>query len=570
MPSPIALRSRPGGSSAVFSLTVAALCTLGLCSLGLCTLALCTLGLSGCGEPRPPNILVISVDTLRADALGVTGDATARTPNIDSLAAAGTWFTEAIAPIPRTTPALASLHTGLWPQHHGSRDVGDAIGSVTTLAEILKARGYTTLAVSANASAGPEQGLGRGFDRFVTYGDLVDHYGDGLYRDLTTVSPDRPGWATVVNEQVLGLVDAAPTQEPFFLWAFYFDPHFHYRPPSPWQDDVAAEGCWQLYEYFEARRSQAGQVFSDVYGVASEALEDCRKLYAAEIAYTDHEIGRLLAALEERGRLRNTIIVFLADHGENFGEGGLFFEHGDNAHDAGLKVPLGFAGPGIEEGKRDRGPVSLVDVAPTLLGLLGFEQQAMGMDGVDLSARLRPGGVPDLDARQRVVFAESATAVWNEAVEHVTTGRTWWRVCINGSPFTLCEIPKENPGKYLLYNHVEDPALRHDIAAEHPTVVAALRQAWKGWPHESARQRVARTAGFKLVEFPRLLGGYEAKLFHLPSDPAESVDVRKEHPQVFEYLHTALSRWTADLPALAERQENPELEAVLRSLGYVP
>jgi arylsulfatase A-like enzyme len=536
----------------------------------LTMVAFCPLWLGGCGEPSPPNILVISVDTLRADALGLMGNATARTPNLDSLAGRGTWFTDAIAPIPRTTPALASMHTGLWPQHHGSRDVGDPIGSVATLAEILKAHGYATLAVSANASAGPEQGLDQGFDRFVTYGDLVDHYGEGLYRDLTTVSPDRPGWATVVNEQVLSLLDATPTTQPYFLWAFYFDPHFHYRPPSPWQDEVAAERCWQLYEYFEARRSQAGQVFSNVHGVATEALEDCRKLYAAEVAYTDHEIGRLLAALKERGRLRNTVIVFLADHGENFGEGGLYFEHGDNAHDAGLRVPLAFVGPGIEEDKIDRGPVSLVDVAPTVLGLVGFGEEARGMDGVDLSARLRPGGVPDLDARQRVVFAESATAVWNEAVEHVTTGRTWWRVCVNGSPFTLCEIPKEAPGEYRLFNHVEDPTLSHNIAAEHPAVVAALLKAWEGWPHESARQRVARTSGFKLVEFPRLLGGYEAKLFHLSEDPGETVDVREEHPEVFEVLRSALARWTADLPAMAERQADPELEAVLRSLGYVP
>lgn len=557
MPSPIA--TKPGSWRRVAAVGfLAVLVVLGAVWLG------------GCGDSPPLNIVVISVDTLRADALGITGDASATTPHIDSLAARGTWFTEAIAPIPRTTPALASFHTGLWPQHHGSRDVGDAIGEVATLAEILNERGYTTLAVSANASAGPDQGFDRGFDHFVTYGDLVDRYGKNLYRDLTDVGPEQPGWATVVNEQVLNLVDEAPSDEPFFLWAFYFDPHFQYRPPSPWQDDVAAESCWQLYEYFEARRKLAGQVFSDVHGVASEALEDCRKLYAAEIAYTDFEIGRLLAALEERGRLRNTVVVFLADHGENFGEGGLYFEHGDNAHDAGLRVPLAFAGPGVEANKRDRGPVSLVDVTPTLLGLLGLDGLAQGMDGIDLTSRLRPGGAPDRAARQRVVFAESATAVWNEAVEHVTTGRTWWRVCINGPPFTLCEIPKEAPGEFLLYNHEEDPGLLQDIASNHPEVVEELRAAWQHWPHESARQRVARTAGFKLVEFPLLEGGYEAKLFYLPDDPAEEVNVAGEYPEVFEYLHAALARWTANLPPMPERQADPELEAVLRSLGYVP
>jgi arylsulfatase A-like enzyme len=515
-------------------------------------------------------VLVISVDTLRADALAYAGSSTVETPNLDALVARGTRFDEAIAPVPRTTPALASFLTGLWPQRHGSRDVGDGIGPVSTLAEILGEKGYSTLAVSANASAGPKQGLHRGFERFVTYEDLVATYGDGLYRDLTTVPPDRPGWAEVVNEQALGLLEQVPEADPYFLWLFYFDPHFQYRPPSPWQDAVEAEDCWQLYEEFEGRRSEAGKVFSDVGGVASAALDACRRLYDAEIAYTDHAIGQLLERLEEHGRLRNTVIVFLADHGENFGEWGLFFEHGDNVHDAGLRVPLAFAGPGIEAGKVDRGPVSLVDIAPTLLRWLGFGEEAEGMDGLDLGPRLRPEGRPEAAERRRVVFAESASPVWNEAVGNVTTGRTWWRVCLNAPPHTLCEIPGQAPGVYHLYDHVDDPGLTRDLAAERPEVMATMLEHWSTWPPESARQRAARTAGFKLVEFPRLEGGYEARLFHLPSDPAELVDVSEQYPAVHEYLAGALERWTAGLPPMPERAPDPELESTLRTLGYFP
>ena len=525
--------------------------------------------LGGCSEPAPRNLLLISVDTLRADAIGASGNPEARTPNIDRLAAEGTYFTSAIAPIPRTTPALASLLTGLWPHRHGSRDVGDPILEARTLAEALQGHGYVTLAMSTNDSAGPKQGLDRGFDHFATYRQLIDAHGDRLYRDLTDVPPDGVGWASATTRRALELIDLAPAGEPYFLWVFYFDPHFLYRPPSPWQDDIDAERCWQLYEHFSEHRRQAGQVFSDVGGVATEAMDACRRLYAAEVAYTDHEIGLLLAALGERRRLDDTVIVFTADHGENFGEGGLYFEHGDNAHDAGLRVPLIFSGSGVEKGKRDAGAVSLVDVAPTALALLELPVPD-GLDGLNLSGRLRPGAGPGPEHRRRVVFAESATPVWNEAVEHVTTGRTWWRVCVNGPRYALCEIPNEAPGVYALYDHVADPALSEDVAAEHPEEVAALLEAWQSWPPESARQRVAQTAEFKLVETPLLEGGYEAKLYHLETDPLETIDVSAEHAQVFRHLRSQLAQWTADLPDPSPRLPDPELEETLRSLGYVP
>lgn len=527
---------------------------------------------TGCSRSPelPQDVIVISVDTLRADALGVSGNPRARTPNIDALAARGTYFRQAIAPVPRTTPALGSLLTGLWPKTHGSRDVGDPITDVTTLAEILQKRGFTTLAMSTNSSAGPKQGLDRGFDFFVTYDDLIARHGEDLYRDLTTVSPDKPGWATATTDQALELVDRVPANEPMFLWVFYFDPHFLYRPPAPWQDQVEGEECWRLYAEFQDKPQEAGQVFADVGGVASRALDACRRLYEAEVAYTDHEIGRLLSGLVSAGRTERALIVFVADHGENFGEGGLFFEHGASAHDAGLRVPLIFSGPGVEAGKIDDGSVSLVDIAPTVLGWLGWDELGEPMEGVDLSPRLRADGRADLAARRRPVFAEGATAVWNESVQHVTTGRTWWRVCINGPRYTLCEIPKEEPGVFKLYDHIEDPALTIDRAAELPEEVARLQEAWKSWPPENARQRVARTPEFKIVQFPRLEGGYETHLYHLPSDPGETVDVKARFPDAYRELLADLEEWTADLAEIPDRLEDPDLEATLRTLGYVP
>ena len=168
-------------------------------------LAVLALLLTGCS--KPPNLVIISVDTLRADAIART-----ETPNIDRLAGSGTTFTQAITPMPRTTPALATMLTGLEPGHHGSREVGDPIyEQVTTLAEMLRQQGYTTIAVSAILSAGRGQGLDRGFDHFIGYDDLIEIYDNRIYRDLTDVPPDQPGWAEALTDQALGLLaDADP------------------------------------------------------------------------------------------------------------------------------------------------------------------------------------------------------------------------------------------------------------------------------------------------------------------------------------------------------------------------
>ena len=395
--------------------------------LPIILLAAVALQLTAC--TKPPNLVIISVDTLRADAIAQT-----ETPNIDRLAASGTTFAQAMAPMPRTTPALATMLTGLEPGRHGSREVGDPMHEqVTTLAEMLRGQGYTTIAVSANLSAGRGQGLDRGFDHFIGYNDLIEIYDDGIYRDLTAVPPDQPGWAEALTDQALELLVDADPEKPYFLWLFYFDPHFLYRPPSPWQNEVDGTDCWQLYEDFSGRRHQAGQIFFNVGGVAERANDACRRLYHAEVAYTDNQIGRVVDKLEDRGELSNSVVVFTSDHGENFGEGNLWFEHGDNAHDAGLSVPLIFTGPEIGVGGRTEQLATLADLPPTLLSLLGLEPPPeVEFDGIDLGPWLQARTLPPVE---RIVFAESATPIWNEAVTHVVTGRTWGRTCINGSRF---------------------------------------------------------------------------------------------------------------------------------------
>jgi arylsulfatase A-like enzyme len=539
----------------------------------LATVALAALGPTlSCSGPGPsPDLIIITVDTLRADFVGVEGRATAETPNIDRLMRGGTSFVNAYTPMPRTTPGVASLLTGLWPQHHGSREVGEPVSSGATLAELLASRGYHTVGVSANISAGPRQGLDRGFAQFVDGDAIKQRYEGRLYRDGTDVPPNGIGWAEATTREALELVASAPADSPLFLWLLYFDPHALYRPPSPWQDRVEATECWELYdEYVHTNPHLMWKALIDFEGVASRAVKDCQALYDAEISFTDHEIGRLLDGLGQHGRSDNAIVVFTADHGENFGEGNSFFEHGDNAHNSAIRVPLAISGPGIAGNRIDRGSVSLVDVMPTLLARLAItDEELPTMDGSDLSARIAESGSPHGEDDPRAVFAESASALRNQAYETILTGRASQRACINGPRYTFCDVWGGRQHEPVLYDHVSDPGLSRDIAARHPDEVARLARARELWPPESARFRAAMTPRFKLVQSPRLEGGYSEALYDLLSDPAETVDVSSRHPELQRDLSARLDAWAADIPLASPPPVSPEVTEALRALGYI-
>lgn len=548
----------------------------------LCLGAVAATACGGNANPDAPDVILIMVDTLRADRLGFMGYESARTPALDALARHGVVFTQATAPVPRTTPSVASVMTGLWPHHHGSREVGDPIVAGTRLAERLAGAGYWTVGVSANATAGRKEGLAEGFEEFVGVAALEERYRDRIYDVLRGTAPDGIGWADAVNEVALELVDRAPRDRPLMLWAFYFDPHFLYAPPSPWRESVDAEGCWSLYETGKRNPAIVGEVFNDVDGVASRALADCGALYDAEIAYTDDRIGRLLEEIAARRGDRRRLIVFTADHGENLGEGGLFFEHGDNVHDAGIRVPLVFAAedPDIDTvaaGRVVERPVGLVDIAPTVTALLDLPDPG-GWDGADLSPALaarsltEPTGEPRATSvdPDRVLFSESAAPTTHEAARfHLETGHVWGTTCLHGERFSLCRAGSEADPVYTLHDRPVDPRMQHDVSSSHPEELGELLRARDRWPVASPRVLTARTTRFKLLRQPLLSGGYRDTLVDLWSDPAESIDVSATHPEQLTRLQRALDAWMREWSPPAPLAPDPELARRLRSLGYI-
>ncbi len=281
-----------------------------------------------------PNVVLVTLDTTRADRLGCYGYAPARTPNLDALAHRGALFTQAATTVPLTQPAHSSILTGMYPTYHGMRvNGGTALAaSQVTLAEALSEKGYETAAFIGAFVLDGRWGLNQGFDLYDDKFDL------GKYKHLDLGSVQRPG--NLVVDAALGWMEGHK-QAPFFAWVHLYDPHVPYEPPEPFLSQFAGRGVEGLYD--------------------------------GEIAFADAQVGRLLAWLKRNGLDERTVVVVAGDHGEGLGSHGEG-THGYFVYDYALHVPLIVAAPFPElRGVRVESQVSLVDVFPTVLALGGIE-----------------------------------------------------------------------------------------------------------------------------------------------------------------------------------------------------
>ena len=478
-------------------------------------------GPSGPAAPPGPDVLWITVDTLRADRLGFAGHDGATTPHLDALAARGAVFPQATTPLPRTTPALASALTGLLPAHHGSVEVGDPIDEVATVAEALQAAGWHTVGISAMSVAGPEQGLDRGFDHFAVHHDLP------------------------APELVREALRATPRDGRRFLWVHMSDPHFPYLPEG---DDGGA--CRVAGQAAASGDLMRVDLFVDRDGKARDMLPGCEALYDGEIARVDRAVGELLA-----GFGGEPWVFFSADHGEHLGEQGLFYEHGPTVHGANARVPLVIAGPGIRTGARP-GLAQLVDLAPTTLGLAEVASPAP-VDGVDLGPTLL-GGAP-VPRQHASMVSGSALQLRLSTSLVAGRGERW---CLHDARFSLCHRPRG----VSLHDRDRDPELRRDVSDRHPEERARLEAAAAHWGPEQGRERAVLDRTHKLVGRPQLDGGFRWSLYDL-DDADEAVDRAADHPEVVARLQAAGAELFEALGA-AEALSADEQEQ-LRALGYL-
>ncbi len=432
------------------------------------------LGLCGCArESAPPNVLLITIDTLRADHLSCYGYPRATSPALDRLASEGVRFDQASVQWPKTGPSFASILSATYPKDNRVvRQVGKPISfELRMLAEVLAEHGYTAHAVVSNGALASELAYHQGFETYFETWKLPEEEAEGSH-------------AAVVNRQAMAAVKKIDRGRPFFLWVHYIDPHFPYAPPEPWtdkfQDDAHYDGKEKIRLFDHGHR--------EMLGIGRKKILDGRDdlgfyvaRYDAEIAYVDHEIGVLLEHLRGEGLLERTLTVVTSDHGESLGEHGYYFGHGRFGFQPGLRVPLLVHQPGVLEPHVEEAPVELVDLMPTILEAAGVElEEGRWMQGRSFLGRLR-GEPPEGDARY--AYAEAGTS----------TRRRWQKI-VRDERFKLIHAPAGKdqrwiggPGNDLaLFDLREDPGETRNVAAENPEDFQRLKHALNVWWNAAA------------------------------------------------------------------------------------
>jgi len=338
-----------------------------------------------CAPEGPPNLVLVTLDTFRADRVGALGHPGALTPHLDELASESALFTHAVTPIGTTHPAHASLFTGLYPARHRVRFNGHWLDpSFVTLAELLRDAGYATAAFVAMPTMLTYGGLGQGFE---TTSD----------RGRQFVPKIRPG--AQVNRMAIDWLRQAG-EGPIFLWVHYYETHSPYRRTSHFRAQLArlARSTGTPYRG-PLRRGASAELFVSYGSEALPATEENRRLlgalYDGEVIETDRLVGALLEALEEEGRLDHAVVAVVADHGQMLGEHGRT-GHGFKLFEPVLQVPLLIWESQRREGRVIDPRVSLIDLLPTLAELTGVERAA-DLPGRSLAPAMRGEPLPEAE-----------------------------------------------------------------------------------------------------------------------------------------------------------------------------
>ncbi len=527
------------------------------------------------------NLLLLTVDTLRADHLGCYGYKRATSPAVDSLAASGVLFDRAYAHRPKTSPNFASILTGTYPQRHGVRRTRQALpASAYTLAEALRDAGYSTCGVVTNGNLFPAFGFDQGFETYL-YGhsgarrgseialEWVREYVSGSETALeggageTSVgsgadwAEGRSGSSQAESARPQGRGEA-----PFALWVHHTDPHTLYKPPAPYDNIFAKEVEYGMHALEVARHGGLGGVKPGLIIEGPLDLDYYISQYDGEIAYTDRWIGELLEGLRALGLESNTLVVFTADHGESLGEHGYFFEHGLFPYEPSARIPLVFSLPGrMGAGVVESVTVESAALMPTILELLGIESPptCQGESLVEIVPSLTDPGAGGS-------AKEAGSRGSDPGTSSDEGGDRRARDPLSG------ENSAYEPGRLAYieagYGHHFGPGYTFAITDGRYKLV--LRDiSWVVRPRHIKRFIYSLNALFE--------GGAEDhELYDLESDPREVRNVIDELPEVAAALRAEMTAFLDRMmeegalpPDGEERDVDEETLRALRALGYV-
>lgn len=461
----------------------------------------------------PPNILLIVLDCVRADGLGVYGNPRPVTPRLDELALRSRVYMQARAAAVWTLESHASLFTGLHPRQHGvnvERRFLDP--AIPILAGTLAGLGYQTAAFSANAWVGPHFGLDRGFEHFSALWRLFPGMGRRPF----------PWWEKALRKRLLERHDKGARKlnayvqrwwkrqrdpaRPFFLFGLFLDAHLPYQPPRGYAERLLPAPALRAAR--QANQDAWAYMAGEAVMVEAD-FDGLRALYDAEIAYLDEQVGELLAFLGTAGGLENTVVIVTADHGENIGDHGLM-DHQYCVYDSLAHVPLLIHYPAAFPPGEDDAPVQHTDLLPTLLDLIGQASQ-------------QPSTIP-LPGRSLLVPLDAAHAA--PSIVQYTA------------------------------------AHRHRFARRHP----GFDPASKGY--DRTFDAILRR-DYKLIRGSRGL----PELYDLSDDPSECINLAEVRPDLIASLGAELDGWLDAHPPFSQATAAPELDkdlaGHLRGLGYL-
>ncbi len=451
-----------------------------------------------------PNIIILTLDTTRADRMGFLGSKAGLTPNLDSFARDSVIFSRAYAQVPLTTPSHAALLTGTYPQFNHISDLGAPLAKdIPYLPDVLHKRGYRTAAFVGAYILDPKT-QARGFDRgFGTY-DAAFHRrspGEDRYKSVERRAED------VVDHALKWLSGRPPG--PFFAWLHFYDAHDPYDPPSPYKEKYASN------------------------------------LYDGEIAYTDAQVGRFLTALRSRNLYRNTIIVVAADHGEAFGEHGEQ-RHGMFLYDETIHVPLLIKLSGQRAaGEHIDNRVALADVAPTVLKAIGLPVPAAMQGEPLLPSAASSDTAPEAN---RPIYSESDYA-------HRAFG---WAVLQSwrAGKYLFIKAPKAE-----LYDQSADPAATHNLFGSSSAVADTLNSQLEAFHRKTAsEQKEQAKLDPAQAENLRALGYLAADPSAQGNSDQSTVDP-KDKIQIANAMHQAL----VDIEEDRYTEAIPKFERVIES-----
>lgn len=461
-------------------------------------LAACALAaaLTACGErPEPisarPNVVLITIDTLRADHLGIYGYPQTSMPAVESWAERGVVFDDVYAPMSQTLPSHATMMTGVDPRVHGAlENFYTLVDEELTLAELFVEQGYETFGAIGAMVLAAESGIAQGFEGW--------DQPEGTWDPMAAHPAERR--ASEVTDAVLEWAGARDDDRPAYLWVHYYDPHGPFEPPPDFEPTLDRAAVAQLVDDNAqefATLSREGDYPEDTWWASREAaavahldvalrfVADTWWAYLTEVEYTDRQIARLLDGLDDEGLLDDAVVAFVSDHGEGL------YEHGEKGHGVHVweelvRVPWIVArSDAAFAGRRAPGPAILADLAPTLLSAAGIERDAWDglMDGVDLWGLLEEGrGVaPRPVFLERPHYSKQRMALRNGPIARYKWGILAGVVEGDGKLVREMNGQQTKTRREFFIDLEVDPAELYDRTAANPERAAALAERLDAW-----------------------------------------------------------------------------------------